>query len=324
MMSPISTQEPVTILDLEPAPDDFLQDVLAGLGASCRTVPCKYLYDRRGSQLFDRICGLPEYYPTRTEIQIMRRHAADIGGALGPGCLVVEYGSGSSTKTPILLDGLEDPGGYVAIDISRAHVVQAVSRLSRSYPDLRMLCVCADYTQPIELPRVDDVRRRVVYFPGSTIGNFHRRDAVDFLCRVRGVCEEGGGLLIGVDLKKSRSMLERAYNDAAGVTARFNLNVLERMNRELDADFDLAQWRHRACYDMSLGRIEMHLVSARAQWVHIREQAFAFGPGESIRTEVSYKYALEEFADVGAEAGFAVQQVWMDAQRLFSVQFLTA
>ena len=218
----------------------FFEEALAGLQQSQKTLPCKYFYDLRGSQLFDQICDLPEYYPTRTEAAIMADHIAEMASVFGPNSLLIEYGSGSSTKTRILLDHLPGLAGYVPMDISREHLHQTADSLALAYPNLEILPLCADYTQKFELPEATrDVKSRVVYFPGSTIGNFHRAEAAAFLCRIADVCGPGGGLLIGVDLRKSPQILELAYNDAQGVTAAFNLNLLSRMNSELGADFDL-------------------------------------------------------------------------------------
>ncbi len=302
----------------------FLQEALAGLQSTPKTLPCKYFYDLRGSQLFDQICELPEYYPTRTEAGIMEDHIAEMAAVFGPDCLLVEYGSGSSTKTRILLDHLPHLAGYVPMDISREHLHRTAKGLAAAYPHLEILPLCADYTAPFELPEATgEVQSRVVYFPGSTIGNFHRPDAAAFLGRIAEVCGPGGGLLIGVDLRKSPQILEAAYNDAQGVTAAFNLNLLRRLNAELGADFDLGSFAHQAFYEEAIGRIEMHLQSLEAQTVHLGGQEVSFDQGETIWTECSYKYSLPELAAMAESAGFAVQQVWTDAEQKFSVQYLT-
>lgn len=302
----------------------FLADALAGLKSSPKTLPCKYFYDQRGSQLFDRICELPEYYPTRTESAIMAGAIEKMAAVFAPDTLLIEYGSGSSTKTRILLDHLPNLAGYVPIDISREHLYQTAESLTVAYPNLDILPLCADYTQSFLVP---DVKRRVlsrvVYFPGSTIGNFHRNEAAAFLKRIAEVCGPGGGLLIGVDLRKSAQVLEPAYNDAQGVTAAFNLNLLARLNAEIGADFALDGFAHSAFYDENIGRIEMHLVSINAQTVRIDGAVIHFAEDETIWTECSYKYSLPEFADMAGSAGFQVQQVWTDADERFSVQFLT-
>lgn len=302
----------------------FLEEALAGLRQAQKTLPCKYFYDQRGSQLFDRICELPEYYPTRTEAGIMADNIAAMASVFGEDCLLIEYGSGSSTKTRILLDHLPHLAGYVPMDISREHLHQTAESLASAYPNIDILPLCADYTAPFELPETDrPVRSRVVYFPGSTIGNFHRPEAAAFLGRIAEVCGPGGALLVGVDLRKSAAVLEPAYNDSLGVTAEFNLNLLRRMNRELGADFEVAHFAHAAWYDEAIGRIEMHLVSLRAQTVRLGGEAVRFAEGETLWTECSYKYSLPEFALLAATAGFGVREVWTDRDRKFSVQYLT-
>ena len=318
----MSAAVPLELCDLSPERERFLSDVLEGLTRSAKTLPCKYFYDARGSALFDRICTLPEYYPTRTELAILRRHAGAMAAAIGPRCLLVEYGSGSSTKTRLLLDRLADPAAYVPVDISREHLLQSAAALAAHYPRLRVIPVCADFTRPFALPDVPDAARAVGYFPGSTIGNFAPADARKFLADVAEQCRPGGALLIGVDLTKPRSVLEPAYDDARGVTAEFNRNLLRRANRELGADFDLAAFDHRAFWNASLGRVEMHLVSRRDQVVRIAGQAIPFAKGESIHTENSHKYELAGFAALSAAAGFTVERVWTDDAELFSVQLL--
>ncbi|HVH06127.1 MAG TPA: L-histidine N(alpha)-methyltransferase [Myxococcota bacterium] len=318
----MSAAVPLELCDLSPERERFLSDVLEGLTRSAKTLPCKYFYDARGSALFDRICTLPEYYPTRTELAILRRHAGAMAAAIGPRCLLVEYGSGSSTKTRLLLDRLADPAAYVPVDISREHLLQSAAALAAHYPRLRVIPVCADFTRPFALPDVPDAARAVGYFPGSTIGNFAPADARKFLADVAEQCGPGGALLIGVDLTKPRSVLEPAYDDARGVTAEFNRNLLRRANRELGADFDLAAFDHRAFWNASLGRVEMHLVSRRDQVVRIAGQAIPFAKGESIHTENSHKYELAGFAALAAAAGFTVERAWIDDAKLFSVQLL--
>lgn len=309
--------------DFGPQRDDFRWQVLRGLRQARKQVPCKFFYDQRGSELFDQICQLPEYYPTRTELGIMARHAAHMAAALGPRCRVVEFGSGSSTKTRLLLDHLQDPAAYIPLDISREHLLDAARRIEAAYPGLSVLPVCADYTTRFSLPEAAGALRTIIYFPGSTIGNFDPHEARAFLLAAAERAGAGGGLLIGVDLKKDPALLHRAYNDAAGVTARFNLNLLARINRELDADFDLDQFAHYALYNPRLGRIEMHLVSRRAQTASVGHHRFDFREGETIFTESSYKYTLDEFASLALASGWHVAQTWTDDQRLFSVQYLT-
>ena len=315
---------PPALLDCAPGLATFRAEVLTGLQSFEKTLPCKYFYDRRGSQLFDRICDLPEYYPTRTEAGIMRDHAEEMAALFGPDCLLIEYGSGSSTKTRILLDHLPHLAGYVPMDISREHLYQTAAGLAAAYPHLDILPLCADYTADFDLPAARrPVRSRAVYFPGSTIGNFHRDQAETFLRQIAEVCGSGGGLLIGVDLKKAPQVLEPAYNDAQGVTAAFNLNLLRRINAELGADFDLDQFGHYAFYNALAGRIEMHLMSLRPQTVHLGSAAITFEEEETILTECSYKYSLPDFAALASAAGLAVRRVWTDPEQKFSVQYLT-
>ena len=315
---------PPALLDCAPDLATFRAEVLTGLQSFEKTLPCKYFYDRRGSLLFDQICDLPEYYPTRTEAGIMRDHIGEMAALFGPDCLLIEYGSGSSTKTRILLDYLPHLAGYVPMDISREHLHRTAADLASAYPHLDILPLCADYTADFDLPATRRrVRSRAVYFPGSTIGNFHRDQAETFLRQIAGVCESGGGLLIGVDLKKPAHILEPAYDDAQGVTAAFNLNLLRRINDELGGDFDLDQFAHRAFYNALAGRIEMHLMSLREQTVHVAGVKIAFAEEETILTECSYKYSLDDFAATALAAGLAVRKVWTDPEQKFSVQYLT-
>jgi dimethylhistidine N-methyltransferase len=315
---------PFELCDLAPERERFLADVLDGLTRPHKTLPCKYFYDERGSALFERICELPEYYPTRTELGILRRHAGAMAAALGPRCLLVEYGSGSSTKTQLLLERLVRPAGYVPVDISREHLLRSAAALSARHPGLRVIPVCADFTQPFALPRVPGALRRAAYFPGSTIGNFAAAEARKFLTQVAEQCGSGGALLIGADLRKPRAILEPAYDDARGVTAEFNRNLLRRINRELGADFDCAAFDHRAFWNAAEGRVEMHLVSRRDQVVELAGRRIPFARGESIHTESSHKYDLAGFAELARSAGFEVERVWTDDAALFSVQLLRA
>ena len=309
--------------DCGPDADGFFQDIMAGLRRPQKSLPCKYFYDERGSQLFDAICELDEYYPTRTETGILQSCVSEIGERLGDGCRLVEYGSGSSTKTRILLGGVPGVTTYVPVDISRDHLHTTACRLSCDYPNLTVMPVCADYTRPFSLPPVTQrVASTAVFFPGSTIGNFDPHEAREFLEGIAALVGPGGGLLIGVDLKKDPAVLHAAYNDARGVTAEFNLNVLRNVNNTLDADFDLNGFRHHAFYNQDLGRIEMHLVSERDQTVTIGGEHVRFRTVETIHTECSYKYSLTQFAALASNAGYTVEQVWTDPQELFSVQWL--
>ena len=313
-----------TLVDIQPEVKPWLPEVLEGLQDSPKRLPSKLFYDHRGSQLFDQICTLPEYYPTRAEQTIMETHIEDMAAHLGPDCLLIEYGSGSSMKTRKLLDHLPKLVGYVPIDISESHLLKSAANIARAYPGLDVLPVCADYEAEFNIPQPDrPVRRRVAYFPGSTIGNFHPAEAVDFLRQLRATCGYEADLLIGIDLKKDTGLLHRAYNDCAGVTADFNRNILRHLNRELGTDFDLGQFEHCAFYNEAAGRIEMHLVSKRRQSVCVNGRLISFEADERIWTESSYKYTLEEFAALAAQAGFSISQVWTDQNNLFSVQLLT-
>src|SRR5437588_4492012 len=279
------------VSEVAPAGSDFLADAITGLSSNQRTLPCKYFYDARGAALFQKICELPEYYITRTEIDILDRNRAEIASHLGPNIELIGLGTGAGTKTRILVEALKDPAVYIPVDISEKQLRETTALLQKIFPALEILPVCADYLQPVVLPTPSHKpARNIVYFPGSTIGNFEPNEAMEFLRRIANVCRENGGLLIGVDLKKDHHMIEAAYNYRAGVTAQFNLNLLAHMNREVGADFDLDQWRHGAIYNSSAGRIEMYLISEVDQFVHLAEQKFHFRRGEKITTEYSYKY----------------------------------
>jgi dimethylhistidine N-methyltransferase len=313
------------ILDLAPRSDTLKDDVLTGLGKSPKELPCKYFYDRAGSRLFDQICELEEYYPTRTELAIMDRHVDEMAGCLGPRCLLIEYGSGSGRKTEILLAALIDPVAYVPIEISPQPLAASVRRLAQRFPKLEVLGVNADYTASYEVPSSrQPPRRRAIYFPGSTIGNFEADEARRFLEHAATTVGPGGALLIGADLVKERSILLDAYDDSLGVTAQFNKNLLVRINRELGADFDVDEFAHRAIYNETAHRIEMHLESLCTQTVALDGHEFRFGRGERIRTEYSHKYTLGGFTDMADRAGFRVEKVWIDEKELFSVQYLVA
>jgi dimethylhistidine N-methyltransferase len=314
----------VSYHDLGPDTGDFKRDVIAGLSRAQKTLSPKYFYDERGSELFEAICELPEYYPTRTEIALMRDKARDMARLLGPRCVLIEYGSGSGRKTRILVEALA-PAAYVPIDIAAAQLGGLSSELARDFPEVAVIAVCADYSRPLAVPGIDRFRRnrRVIYFPGSTIGNFTVPEAISFLRNARSVGRPGGAMLVGVDLKKDPRTLHAAYDDAQGVTAEFNLNLLARIKRELGADIDTRAFRHRAFYNEELGRIEMHLESLRDQQAVIANRTFVFRRGETIHTENSYKYAVGEFQDLARSAGFEPQAVWTDEEKLFSVHYLT-
>jgi dimethylhistidine N-methyltransferase len=302
----------------------FLREVLHGLSRPHKRLPCKYFYDEAGGQLFERICELEEYYPTRGELAILERHAPALAECLGTGVALIEYGSGSSRKTRLLLDQLRQPAAYLPVDINGEQLRQTARSLGRLYPHLQVQAVEADFTQPFALPALHrPAARRVVYFSGSTIGNFEPPAARDLLAHIAQLCGPGGGLLIGVDLKKDPLVLHAAYNDRQGVTAAFNRNLLVRINRELHADFAPDRYDHYAFYNPLPGRIEMHLISRTSQTVHIGGTTFALDEGESICTEYSYKYSLADFARLTHHTGMRVRQIWLDERQLFSVQFLS-
>lgn len=312
------------LFDYHPQTRDWYWEVVAGLQQPLKQLPAKLFYDERGSQLFDQICQLPEYYPTRTEQAIMDAYIPEMAALLGPGVLLIEYGSGSSQKTRTLLDHLPWPAGYVPIDISKEHLMQSAAEIALAYPELEVLPVCADYEKAYQISGPAQVAsRRVVYYPGSTIGNFHPTEAVAFLKQLRVRCGKECELLIGIDLKKNKIILHWAYNDSAGGTAAFNLNILTRLNRELGANFDLEQFSHHAFYNEVAGRIEMHLVSLWEQTVRINGRVISLDAGESIWTESSYKYTVTEFAHLAAQVGFKLKKVWTDSQHWFSVQYFT-
>jgi len=320
----------VTLFDYEPSPARLLDDVLSGLSGPQKTLPPKYFYDERGARLFERICELEEYYPTRTETHILQSDAREIATALGTGFRLVEFGSGSGIKTRILLENLRGLRSYIPVDISRKQLVHFALSVSERFPELEVVPVCADYSAEWALPDpVGPLPRTVAFFPGSTIGNFEPAEAEAFLKRVGRLCGPDGGLLIGVDLKKEPTIIEAAYNDATGVTAAFNLNLLERINRECGADFELDSFEHHAPYDAANSRIEMRLVSRRAQTVQTGGDASAgpslavdFMPGEYIVTEYSHKYAPAEFGALAARSGWRIEERWTDEREWFGIFLL--
>lgn len=300
--------------------EGFRADVLLGLANVPKTIPSKYLYDRAGSALFDRITQLPEYYPCRSELALLRDARDDLARVVPPHAHIIEYGAGSLLKVRLLLDALRAPATYVPLDISSDWLIAAGKQLASDYPSLRVRPVTADFSRPCEIPLPPGPR--IAFFPGSTIGNFVPDDAHVFLERVRSQLGHGGGLVIGVDLKKDPDILWRAYNDEAGVTAAFNRNVLTRVNREIGAGFDCRLFRHYAPYNANEGRVEMHLVTDCTQAVHVGGRLFCFREGESIHTENSYKYTIDEFRTLARGAGFLPSEVWSDG--LFSVHYLKA
>jgi L-histidine N-alpha-methyltransferase len=306
-----------------PAGDQLLAEILAGLTAQPKYLYPKFFYDEHGSILFDRICELPEYYLTRTETAILAERAPAFIRSLGPGLRLIEPGSGSSAKTRILLDTMRPPASYVCVDISRSHLMMAAQALAQCYPGIEILPVCADFTQPFEIPAgTTATESTLVFFPGSTIGNFDRAEAIQLLSMMRELAGVQGRVLVGADLRKSPRILEAAYNDAAGVTAEFNLNLLARLNHEFGADFDLGAFKHCAPWVAAESRIEMHLVSLRHQSVHIGGVEIEFVAGESIWTESCHKYTHAQFAAMAREAGLDVEEVWTDKEERFSAQLL--
>lgn len=311
--------------NFKPGRESFLAEVLIGLHKPQKELPSKYFYDERGSQLFERICELKEYYITGIEASIMRSHIKEIVELIGPHVLVIEHGCGNCEKVRFLMNHLHDPVAFIPIDISQEQLVQVAKELDSIFPQLQVLPVCADYTSNFELPIPKrESKRTVVYFPGSTIGNFDPMPARHFLEHVANLCGSDGALLTGVDLKKDPAVLHDAYNDSQGVTAAFNLNLLERINRELGCDFQLDAFEHYAFYNPRESRVEMHLISQKNQAVHVDGETISFTRGESIWTESSYKYDLDEFEQIAAVAGFRVERVWVDEREWFSVQYLTA
>ena len=314
-----------TILyDFKPRTESFLAEVMIGLRKPQKELPSKYFYDEHGSQLFERICELREYYITRMEASIMRAHIEEIGELIGPHVLLIEHGCGNCEKVRFLIDHLNNPVAFIPIDISKEQLLQVARALDSIYPQLQVLPVCADYTSSFKLPVAkQESKRTVVYFPGSTISNFDPIPAKYFLEHVANLCGPNGALLIGVDLKKDPAVLHNAYNDTEGLTAAFNLNLLERINRELGCDFQLDAFEHYAFYNPREGRVEMHLISQKNQVVHINGETVSFSKGESIWTESSYKYNIDEFERMAAVAGFRVERLWLDERQWFSVQYLT-
>jgi dimethylhistidine N-methyltransferase len=319
--SALGSSAAVTFYDQHPGDASLREEVLRGMASTPKAVAPKFFYDQRGSQLFDAICELPEYYLTRTEVAILRARAREITRLAGPGALLIELGSGASKKVRLLLNALR-PRAYFGIDISRDFLLQSSRRLAADYPWLEVHALCADFSQPLNLARRPEDGTRLAFFPGSSIGNFDPTEAELFLKGLHALLDSHGALLIGVDLKKDTGLLNSAYNDAQGITAAFNLNLLRRIRRELDTDIDPGDFDHRAFYDERRGRIEMHLVSRRHQRVTVEDQVFELQTGETIHTENSYKYTVGEFHDLAQRAGYQPEQVWTDEQQLFSVHYL--
>jgi dimethylhistidine N-methyltransferase len=316
---------PVQFHDFAPPADDFRQAVLAGLAQTPKRLASRFIYDERGSGLFEAILDEPEYYIPHVEIALLRAHGAELAALAGPRAYLVDYGSGSGRKARLLLDALDRPAVYAPIDISREHLLSAAEALAADYPGLEVHAICADFLRPFSLPapRAAAVGKRVGFFPGSTIGNMTPEQRAQFLGAARGMLA-GGGFIVGLDLKKDPARLRAAYNDAKGASAAFNTNILVRANSELGADFDLAAFRHRAEYDAEHGRMEIGIECLKPQTVHVGDAAFAFAAGEVIITQYAYKFTTEEFAAAAKVAGFDPRQVWTDADRMFAIHFLAA
>jgi dimethylhistidine N-methyltransferase len=301
--------------------DSLREESLLGFARTPKAISPKFFYDRRGSELFEQICRQPEYYPTRTEELILRKAAGEIAEIAGHHANLVELGSGASRKVRLLLEAMH-PSSYLGIDISRDFLLSSARRLAADYPWLEVHAACADFSRPLNLPEEALGEQPLAFFPGSSIGNFDPQQARGFLRNLHAMLPAGAGLLIGVDLVKDRALLEAAYNDQAGVTAAFNLNLLERLRGELDCDIEPSRFVHRAFFNEAQSRIEMHLLSPEAQEVRIEDEHFAFAAGESLHTENSYKYSLDGFVELAGEAGFSALAVWTDQRQLFSVHYL--
>ncbi len=313
----------VGLTDLQPAPDDIVGDTLAGLARTPKRLSSKYFYDRRGSELFEEITRQPEYYLTRVELALLEARMGEIADAVGPRAHVVEYGSGSGRKTRLLLDGLDDPVAYTPIEISRSALIASVERLDREFDDVEVLPVCADFTRPVPLPQPQRrADHALVFFPGSTLGNFTDDEAVRLLRAMHQTMGDRGGALIGIDLQKSPAIIAPAYNDANGVTAKFTLNLLARLNRDVGSDFDLDGFAHRADYVEDAGRIETFLVSRREQVVTVEGRAFHFARGEAMQVEYSQKYTDPMLTALAARADLKVVRAWNDPQDWFGLRLL--
>ena len=303
---------------------DELESLIDGLSRPRKTISPKYFYDETGSQLFEEITQLPEYYLTDVELDIMKRHIDEMAALIGDTASLIEFGAGSGMKTRLLLEHMHEPAAYVPVDISEEHLLESQRSIQKDFPDIEVLPVPADFLHPFDLPEPETMPlRNVVYFPGSTIGNFERDAAVELLEVMHQEAGEDGALLIGADLKKDPDVIHAAYNDSAGVTARFNLNMLSHLNREFDAGFDVDAFEHRATYDRDNGRVVMELVSQRDQVVQVSDARIPIARDEAITTEYSHKYSLEDFGDMVASAGFSTERVWTDPRGWFSVHYCT-
>jgi dimethylhistidine N-methyltransferase len=320
-MGKVISKAAISFHDFAPEQDSFLEEVVEGLSKQPKKISPKFLYDKRGSELFDEICTQPEYYPTQTEVGILQKHADDIAKHIEPGCVIVDLGSGTSEKARFLFDALK-PVGYMGVDISKDFLLDATQKLAEEYPWLDVHAVCTDFSQQLELPEHFNGNQKLAFFPGSSIGNFEPEAALLLLKRIAAAIGEGGKLLIGVDVKKDKEILDAAYNDDAGITGEFNLNLLQRMQDELQAEVDVDSFSHHAFYNDKRGRVEMHLVSDCDQTIEIDGDEFSFSKDESIHTENSHKYNINEFNELAKKASFEVERVWTDNAQLFSVQLL--
>jgi dimethylhistidine N-methyltransferase len=310
--------------------EEFLTDVIDGLSKPQKTLPCKYFYDEKGSILFEQICKTPEYYVTRTECSIYAKYAAEMASLIGERALIIEPGAGSIKKISLLLETMKNPAGFIPMDISEEILQLSSDALSQQFPDLDITPIVIDFLNKEELhqlfaklPSQPLVNKRIIFFPGSTIGNFHPEEAKQFLKQFADNLQSGDGLLIGVDLVKDHKILENAYNDAEGVTADFNLNLLHRINNELGGNVTVNAFEHKAIFNEEDSRIEMHIVSTQAQKIQLPNQSFSFDKNETIHTENSYKYSVEMFSEIARESGFSLEKVWKDSNSLFSVSYYT-
>lgn len=302
-----------------PQQNSIIEEVIDSLSKPQKKLSCKFFYDEKGSDLFEEIVAQDEYYLGRTEISIMNDNIKEISEIIGEKSVVIEPGSGSGNKIKILLDNLKSPAAYVPIDISESYVRESANTLSKNYPSIRILPIIADYTSEFKLPDFKfDMEKLVVYYPGSTIGNFRPDEARDFLAKIANMCGKNNYLLIGVDLKKDRKVLESAYNDKKGVTAEFNLNILANLNSLIDADFTLQKWSHKAFFNEKESRMEMHLESMEKQLVNINGYTVNFDKGETIHTENSYKYRVEDFCDLVCN-DYQLNKYWTDDDSKFAV-----
>lgn len=315
--------ERLTFHDYKPASLSLLEAALEGLSKQPKSIEPKFFYDQRGSRLFDRICEQPEYYPPTVEQRMLEDRAAEIASLAGRGRVLIEPGAGSTAKVRLLLDALR-PAAYIPMDISFDYLKQTASQLAEEYPWLRIHAACVDFTDSLPVPEVAPDGPRLVFFPGSSIGNFERDQAGRFLDMVRRTARDDGMLLIGVDTKKDADILNAAYNDQAGVTARFNLNLLRRMREELGLECDPARFDHKAFYNTGAGRVEMHLVSKQDQTLRLNGHRFQLSAGESVHTENSYKYSPTEFIRLAAASGFREVRHWLDDEGLFAIYLFAA